>query len=188
VSKLEGSSTPRRQQDNGVLPLLGHVREGASMGSTSELRTSTNERPSSRTPLGSVKGNTQSFPNSPTRSSRQIIIGYDENSAPNHNEDTSDKGTTPSIPRRSTLRAVPSMPSVVPRGNLIETGRGKEMQRMKSLSAIGYLTSTPEGLLTKRRSQPRVAGWQGSPSRSSPGVGVRANAIPTGSSGPGRIR
>nr|CEG04506.1 unnamed protein product [Fusarium clavum] len=188
VSKLEGPSTPRRQQDNGVLPLLGHVREGASMGSTPELRTSTNERPSSRTPLGSVKGNTQSFPDSPTRSSRQIMIGYDENSAPNRNENTSDKGTTPSIPRRSTLRTVPSMPSVVPRGNLIETGPGKEMQRMKSLNAIGYLTSTPEGLLTKRRSQPRVAGWQGSPSRSSPGVGARANAMPAGSSGPGRLR
>ena len=158
------------------------------MGSTPELRTSTNKRPSSRTPLGSVKGNTQAFPDSPTRSSRQITIGYDENSLPNRNGNTSDKETTPSIPRRSTLRTVPSMPSVAPRGNLIETGPGKEMQRMKSLNAIGYLNSTPEGLLTKRQSQPRVAGWQASPTRSSPGVGARASAIPAGSPGPGRLR
>ncbi|KAG8674196.1 hypothetical protein FPOAC2_00182 [Fusarium poae] len=163
VSKIEGPSTPtRRMQENGALPPLGHLRELASMGSTPELSVSTAKCTPNRSPLGSVKGNAQAFPdsNSPTR--RQVGIGYDENLAPNHEEKM-----TPSIPRRSILRAVPSLPSVATRGNLMETGSGRELQRMKSMNTIGRSNLTPED--SKRRSRTRVAGWQGSPTRSSPG-------------------
>ncbi|RGP68394.1 hypothetical protein FLONG3_8167 [Fusarium longipes] len=177
VSKLEGPSTPtRRKQDSGVLPPLGHVRELASMGSTPELCTSPNKRTPNRSPLGSVKGNAQVFTdgNTPTRLSRRIVIGYDENSAPNHEEKTTDKEGTPSIPRRSTLRAVPSLPSVISQGQLMETRPGTGMQRMRSLNTIGRLNSTPEESITKRRSRARGTGWQGSPAKSSPGVGVQS--------------
>lgn len=179
VSKLEGPSTPtKRKQDNDVLPPLGHVRELASMGSTPELSTSTNKRPTNRSPLGSVKGNTQAFTDSysPTRSSRQVVVGYDENSAPNREERTTDKERTSSIPRRSTLRAVPSLPSVTSRGHLIDMRSGKDVQRMRSLNAISRLNSTPEESITKRRSRARLIGWQGSPTRSSPGAGAQAKA------------
>jgi hypothetical protein len=184
VLKLEGPSTPtRRMQDHGVLPPLGHVRELASMGSTPELCASTKKRTPNRSPLGSVKGNAQTFPdsNSPTRLSRRVVIGYDENSAPNYEEKMADKERTPSIPRRSTLRAVPSLPSVVPRGHLIEMGSGKEMQRMRSFNTIGYLNSTPDESITKRRSRARVTGWQNSPTRSSPGIGAQAGVRSTDS-------
>ncbi|GKU03138.1 hypothetical protein FLAG1_05523 [Fusarium langsethiae] len=180
VSKLEGPSTPTtRKQDSGALPPLGHVRELASMGSTPELCASMDKRTPNRSPLGSVKGNAQSFPdsNSPTRLSRRVVIGYDENSAPNYEEKTTDEEKTPSIPRRSTLRAVPSLPSVITRGNLTEKGPGREMQRMRSLNTIGRLNSTPEESITKRRSRTRVAGWQGSPTRSSPGVSDKKRVL-----------
>ncbi|KAM0493894.1 hypothetical protein ACHAP8_008917 [Fusarium lateritium] len=167
VSKLEGPTTPRRKQETGALPPLGHLRELASMGSTPELSVTAKCTPN-RSPLGSVNGNAQAFPdNSPTRLPRQAGIVYDENLAPNYEEKTADKETTPSIPRRSTLRAVPSLPSVT-RGDSMETGR-REMQRMRSMNTLGRLNSTPEE--TKRRSH--TPGWQGSPTRSSPSINGR---------------
>ncbi|CEI63772.1 hypothetical protein FVEN_g6891 [Fusarium venenatum] len=169
VSKLEGPTTPtRRKQETGALPPLGHLRELASMGSTPELSVTAKCTPN-RSPLGSVKGNAQAFPdNSPTRLPRRAGTVYNENLAPNY-EKTTDKERTPSIPRRSTLRAVPSLPSVDTRGNLMETGPKREMQRMRSMNTLGRLNSTPEE--TKRRS--RTPGWQGSPTRSSPGINGR---------------
>ncbi|CAF3555815.1 hypothetical protein FGSG_00193 [Fusarium graminearum PH-1] len=177
VSKLEGPSTPTRRKQNGA-PTMGHVRELASMGSTPELSVSKDKRTPNRSPLGSIKGNAQAFPDdsSPTRLSRRVIIGYDENAAPNYEEKTADKERTPSIPRRSTLRAVPSLPSVISRGSLMETGSGREMHRMRSLNTLGRLNSTPEESIAKRRSRTRIGGWQGSPTKSSPGVSGQGRA------------
>jgi hypothetical protein len=176
VSKLEAPLTPtkgERRQGGGVLPLLGHVREYASMGSTPELAVPANYGSSKRSPLSRVKGNGQTFQDSHSRSNsiRQVVIGYDENTSPNHKSSAYAKERPPSIPPRSTLRAVPSLPSVGSRGHMIDMEPVKEMQRMRSLNTIRRFNSTVEESITKRRSRARLSGWQGSPTKSSPGIG-----------------
>ncbi|KAM0342087.1 hypothetical protein ACHAPU_009700 [Fusarium lateritium] len=178
VSKLETPLTPTKgenwKQDSGVLPLLGHVREHASMGSTPELVAPSRDGASNRVPLGSVKGNAQSFHEGHSRSNsmRQVVIGYNENASPNHKASVYTKERPPSIPPRSTLRAVPSLPSVGSRGHMVEMEPVKEMQRMRSMNTIGRLNSTPEESITKRRSRARLSGWQGSPTKPGPGIGA----------------
>ncbi|KAG5792272.1 hypothetical protein H9Q69_008669 [Fusarium xylarioides] len=182
VSQLEAPLTPtKREKWSDVLPTLGHVRENASIGSTPEHFTPTKDGATNRSPLSNVKGNAQTFQGggSPTRSTRQVLIGYDENAAPSYKANTYTKERPPSIPPRSTLRAVPSLPSVGSRGYIPDTGLVKEMPRMRSLNTIGRLNSTPEESINKRRSRTRVTGWQGSPTKSSPGV--RAQPPTTGS-------
>ncbi|KAG9508174.1 hypothetical protein J7337_001737 [Fusarium musae] len=182
VSQLEAPLTPsKREKWNDVLPTLGHVREHASIGSTPEHFTPTKDGTPNRSPLSNVKGNAQIFQGggSPTRSTRQVLIGYDENAAPSYKANTYTKGRPPSIPPRSTLRAVPSLPSVGSRGYIPDAGLVKEMPRMRSLNTIGRLNSTPEESINKRRSRTRVTGWQASPTKSSPGV--RAQPPRTGS-------
>ncbi|KAM0210796.1 hypothetical protein ACHAQD_010533 [Fusarium lateritium] len=177
VSKLEAPLTPtkgERRQGSGVLPPLGHVREYASMGSTPEPATSTNDGSSKHSPLSRVKGNAQTFQDGRTNSIRQVVIGYDENTSPNHRPSVCAKERPPSIPPRSTLRAVPSLPSVGSRGHMMDMEPVKEMQRMRSLNTIGRLNSTAEESVTKRRSRARLSGWQGSPTKSSPGIGAFA--------------
>ncbi|WZH40631.1 uncharacterized protein QYS62_001569 [Fusarium acuminatum] len=175
VSKLEAPLTPtkgERRQGSGVLPLLGHVRENASMGSTPELAASTNDGLSNRSPLSRVKGNAQTFQDghSHSNSIRQVVIGYDENMSPNNKPSIYAKERPPSIPPRSTLRAVPSLPIVGSRGHMMDVEPVKEMQRMRSLNMIGRFNSTSEECITKRRSRARLSGWQGSPIKSSPGI------------------
>ncbi|KAH7256239.1 hypothetical protein BKA59DRAFT_498896 [Fusarium tricinctum] len=175
VSKLEAPLTPtkgERRQGSGVLPLLGHVRENASMGSTPEPAASTNDGLSNRSPLSRVKGNAQTFQDghSHSNSIRQVVIGYDENMSPNHKPSICAKERPPSIPPRSTLRAVPSLPIVGSRGHMMDVEPVKEMQRMRSLNTIGRFNSTSEECITKRRSRARLSGWQGSPIKSSPGI------------------
>ncbi|KAM0240888.1 hypothetical protein ACHAP5_007752 [Fusarium lateritium] len=177
VSKLEVPLTPtkgERRQGSGVLPLLGHVREYASMGSTPEPAIFTNDGLSKRSPLSKVKGNAQTCQDDRTSSIRQVVIGYDENTSPNHRPSAYAKERPPSIPPRSTLRAVPSLPSVGSRGHMMDMEPVKEMQRMRSLNTIGRLNSTAEESITKRRSRARLSGWQGSPTKSSPGIGAFA--------------
>ncbi|KAF5678110.1 hypothetical protein FCIRC_6563 [Fusarium circinatum] len=173
VSQLEAPLTPtKREKWSDVLPKLGHVRENASIGSTPEHFTPTKDGVTNRSPLSNVKANAQSFQGggSPTRSTRQVLIGYDENAAPSSKANTYTKERPPSIPPRSTLRAVPSLPSVGSRGYNPDTCLVKEMPRMRSLNTIGRLNSTAEESINKRRSRTRVTGWQGSPTKSSPGV------------------
>jgi hypothetical protein len=169
VSKLEAPLTPTKgemRKDSGVLPLHGHVREYASMGSTPELAP-TNDSSSKRSPLSRVKGNGQTFQDSHSRSNsiRQVAIGHDENTSPNHKSSVYAKERAPSIPPRSTLRAVPSLPSVGSRGHMMDMEPVKEMQRMRSLNTIGRFNSTVEESITKRRSRARLSGWQGSPTK-----------------------
>ncbi|KAF4955972.1 hypothetical protein FGADI_4145 [Fusarium gaditjirri] len=181
VSQLEAPLTPtKREKWNDVLPKLGHVRENASMGSTPEHFASAKDGTISRIPLSKVKGNAQTFQDrgSPARSSRQVFIGYDENAAPSYKANTYTKERPPSIPPRSTLRAVPSLPSVGSRGYIPDTGSVKEIPRMRSLNTIGRLNSTPEESINKRRSRTRVTGWKGSPTKSSPGVRALTKAQP----------
>ncbi|KAF9765784.1 hypothetical protein IL306_001859 [Fusarium sp. DS 682] len=193
VSQLEAPLTPtKREKWNGVLPRLGHVRENASMGSSPVPFAPKSDGTSNRSPLSNVKGNAQpqTFQDggSPARSTRQIVIGYDENVLPSSKDNTYTKVKAPSIPPRSTLRAVPSLPSVGSRGRITDTGSVKEMPRMRSLNTIGRLNSTPEESINKRRSRTRVTGWQGSPTKSSPGVSTFMRAQPprtTGSPAPG---
>ncbi|ENH63976.1 hypothetical protein FOC1_g10002578 [Fusarium oxysporum f. sp. cubense race 1] len=173
VSQLEAPLTPtKREKWNDVLPTLGHVRENASMGSTPEHFAPTKDGATDRSPLSNVKGNAQTFQDggNPARSTRQVFIGYDENAAPSYKANTYTKERPPSIPPRSRLRAVPSLPSVGSSGYIPDTGLVKEMPRMRSLNTIGRLNSTPEESINKRRSRTRVTGWQGSPTKSSPGV------------------
>ncbi|KAF5628860.1 hypothetical protein F52700_7953 [Fusarium sp. NRRL 52700] len=178
VSQLEAPLTPtKREKWSDVLPTLGHVRENASIGSTPEHFTPTKDGVMNRSPLNSIKGNAQTFQGggSPTRSTRQVLIGYDENAAPSYKANTNTKERPPSIPPRSTLRAVPSLPSVGSRGYVADTGAVKGMPRMRSLNTIGRLNSTPEESIGRRRSRTRVTGWQGSPTKSSPGVRALTN-------------
>ncbi|KAF5714636.1 subtilisin-like serine protease [Fusarium mundagurra] len=182
VSQLEAPLTPsKREKWNDVLPTLGHVRENASIGSTPEHFIPAKDGATNRSPLSNVKGNAQTFQGagSPTRPTRQVLIGYDENAAPSYKANTYTKERPPSIPPRSTLRAVPSLPSVGSKGYNPDTGLVKEMPRMRSLNTIGRLNSTLEESINKRRSRTRVTGWQGSPTKSSPGV--RAQLPRTGS-------
>ncbi|KAM0549881.1 hypothetical protein ACHAPJ_009128 [Fusarium lateritium] len=180
VSKLEAPQTPTKR-DNGwqatdILPPLGHVREHASMGSTPEIFAPTNDGTANRSPLSRVKGNAQTLQDihSPTRPRHKAVIGYDENASPSYSTDAYVKEQPPSIPPRSTLRAVPSLPTVGSRNNILGSGSAKEMHRMRSLNTIGRLNSTPEEAVAKRRSRARLTGWQGSPTKSSPGVGALA--------------
>ncbi|KAF5001596.1 hypothetical protein FGRMN_902 [Fusarium graminum] len=190
VSKLETPLTPTKRehwkQDGSVLPFLGHVREHASMGSTPELVVPTKDGSFNRVPLGSVKANAQNFLEGQSRSNSmcQVVTGYDENASPNHKANVYTKERPPSIPPRSTLRAVPSLPSVGSKGHVTEMGPVKEMQRMRSLNTIGRLNSTPEESITKRRSRARISGWQSSPTKPGPGIGAFAkghNPLTTGS-------
>ncbi|KAL7754536.1 hypothetical protein ACKLNR_015534 [Fusarium oxysporum f. sp. zingiberi] len=181
VSQLEAPLTPtKREKWNDVLPTLGHVRENASMGSTPEHFAPTKDGATNRSPLSNVKGNAQTFQDggNPARSTRQVFIGYDENVAPSYKANTYTKERPPSIPPRSRLRAVPSLPSVGSSGYIPDTGLVKEMPRMRSLNTIGRLNSTPEESINKRRSRTRVTGWQGSPTKSSPGVRALTNTQP----------
>ncbi|KAI1061144.1 hypothetical protein LB506_011708 [Fusarium annulatum] len=181
VSQLEAPLTPtKREKWNDLLPTLGHVRENASIGSTPEHFAPAKDAATNRSPLSNVKGNAQTFQGggSPTRSTRQVLIGYDENAAPSYKANTYTKERPPSIPPRSTLRAVPSLPSVGSRGYIPDTGLVKEIPRMRSINTIGRLNSTPEESINKRRSRTRVTGWQGSPTKSSPGVRALTNIQP----------
>jgi hypothetical protein len=181
VSQLEAPLTPtKREKWDSVLPTLGHVRENASMGSTPEHFAPTKDGATNRSPLSNVKGNAQTFQygGSPERSSRPVFIGYDENAVPSYKANTCTKERPPSIPPRSTLRTVPSLPSVGSRGYIPDTGSVKEMPRMRSLNTIGRVNSTPEESINKRRSRTRVTGWQGSPTKSSPGVRAVTKAQP----------
>ncbi|KAF5680781.1 hypothetical protein FHETE_169 [Fusarium heterosporum] len=194
VSKLETPLTPTKREhwkeDGSVLPLLGHVREHASMGSTPELVVPTKDGALNRVPLGSVKGNAQSFHEGQSRSKsmRQVVTGYDENASPNHKVNAYTKERPPSIPPRSTLREVPSLPSVGSKGHVTEMGPVKEMQRMRSLNTIGRLISTPEESITKRRSRARISGWQGSPTKPGPGIGVSIKGHHPGVTGSPTLR
>ncbi|KAL5618038.1 hypothetical protein FOVSG1_000260 [Fusarium oxysporum f. sp. vasinfectum] len=181
VSQLEASLTPtKREKWNDVLLTLGHVRENASMGSTPEHFAPTKDGATNRSPLSDVEGNAQTFQDggNPARSTRQVFIGYDENAAPSYKANIYTKERPPSIPPRSRLRAVPSLPSVGSSGYIPDTGLVKEMPRMRSLNTIGRLNSTPEESINKRRSRTRVTGWQGSPTKSSPGVRALTNTQP----------
>ncbi|KLO81121.1 uncharacterized protein LW93_4694 [Fusarium fujikuroi] len=181
VSQLEVPLTPtKREKWNDILPTLGHVRENASIGSTPEHFAPAKDAATNCSPLSNVKGNAQTFQGggSPTRSTRQVLIGYDENAAPSYKANTYTKERPPSIPPRSTLRAVPSLPSVGSRGYIPDKGLVKEIPRMRSLNTIGRLNSTPEESINKRRSRTRVTGWQGSPTKSSPGVRALTNIQP----------
>ncbi|KAF4472437.1 hypothetical protein FALBO_669 [Fusarium albosuccineum] len=171
VSKLEEPLTPSKRDAGthkaGMLPPLGHVREGAEMGSSPEFHVRSGAL--NRRPLSDVKGNAQLVKDSQTttQSPRRVLAGQDENESPTATH-TYLKGRPPSIPPRSTLRAVPSLPTV----SSSNTGLPGEVHRMRSLNTIGRLNSTPEEAIAKRRSRARISGWQGSPTKSSPGVGA----------------
>ncbi|KAM5349112.1 hypothetical protein ACJ41O_008935 [Fusarium nematophilum] len=180
VSKLEAPLTPTKadggRYDACILPMVGHVREGAEIGSPLEVLAPKIDGPANRSPLSSVKGNALlvSDTNSLEQTSRKTL-GYDENEAPNASARAVLKGRPPSIPPRSTLRTVPSLPIVGTRESK-DTGMVGEVHRMRSLNTIGRLNSTPEEAIVKRRSRTRFTGWQGSPTKSSPGVGAMTDA------------
>ncbi|KAF4980318.1 hypothetical protein FZEAL_3635 [Fusarium zealandicum] len=183
VSKLESPMTPTKvdanRQGSGTLPPLGHLREGADMGSTPERFVRTGEA-TDRSPLSCVKGNAQPVNKTSEQLLRRAHAGHDENASPNASG-LYLKGRPPSIPPRSTLRTVPSLPTVSLR---CEPKAGtSEVHRMRSLNTMGRLNSTPEEAIVKRRSRTRLTAWQGSPVKSSPGVGAMpeiqsANASP----------
>ncbi|EEU45715.1 uncharacterized protein NECHADRAFT_80865 [Fusarium vanettenii 77-13-4] len=163
VSKLEGPSTPTKAdtygQNTGILPTLGHVREGAEVGSPPEILLPKDDGLANRSPLSCIKGNSQPVQDrrSQSRSPWKDLTGHDEN-------------RHPSIPPRSTLRTVPSLP-VVSSTSEMNTSISNEVHRMCSLNITGRLNSAPEEAIAKRRSRPRLTGWQGSPTKSSPGIG-----------------
>ncbi|UPL01075.1 hypothetical protein LCI18_012009 [Fusarium solani-melongenae] len=175
VSKLEGPSTPKKAdtygQNTGISPPLGHVREGAEVGSPPEILLPKDDGVANRSPLSCIEGNAQPFQDrqSQSRSFWKDPTGHDENQTPNAVSHTS-KTWHPSIPPRSTLRMVPSLP-VVSSTSEMDMSMSNEVHRMRSLNITGRLNSTPEEAMAKRRSRPRFTGWQGSPTKSSPGIG-----------------
>ncbi|KAI8669695.1 hypothetical protein NCS57_00785500 [Fusarium keratoplasticum] len=175
VSKLEDPSTPTKAdtygQNTGILPPLGHVREGAEVGSPPEILLPKDDGLANRSPLSCIKGNAQPVQDREyqSRSFWKDLTGHDENQTPNTVGHTSNIWH-PSIPPRSTLRMVPSLP-VVSSTREMDMSMSKEVHRMRSLNMAGRLNSTPEEAMAKRRSRPRFTGWQGSPTKSSPSIG-----------------
>ncbi|KAI8673074.1 hypothetical protein NCS56_00772500 [Fusarium sp. Ph1] len=174
VSKLEGPSTPTKAdtygQNTGILPPLGHVREGAEVGSPPEILLPKGDGLANRSPLSCIKGNALAVQDKQTkpRSFWNDHAAHDENQSPNAVAHIS-KSRPPSIPPRSTLRTVPSLPVVSSTSEM--NSMPNEVHRMRSLNITGRLNSTPEEAMAKRRSRPRFTGWQGSPTKSSPGIG-----------------
>ncbi|RSL67647.1 hypothetical protein CEP53_002929 [Fusarium sp. AF-6] len=175
VSKLEGPSTPTKAdaygQDTSILPPLGHVREGAEVGSPPEILLPKSDGLANRSPLSCVEGNAQPVQDKQTQplSFWKGLAGHDENRSPNAVQTS--KSRPPSIPPRSTLRTVPSLPIVSSTSDMNGMSLSNEVHRMRSLNITGRLSSTPEEAMAKRRSRPRFTGWQGSPTKSSPGIG-----------------
>ncbi|RSL72877.1 hypothetical protein CEP51_011843 [Fusarium floridanum] len=175
VSKLEGPSTPTKAvaygQNTGILPPLGHVREGAEVGSPPEILLPKSDGLANRSPLSCVEGNAQPVQDKQTQSLSfwKGLAGHDENQSPNAVQTS--KSRPPSIPPRSTLRTVPSLPIVSSTSDMNGMSMSNEVHRMRSLNITGRLSSTPEEAMAKRRSRPRFTGWQGSPTKSSPGIG-----------------
>lgn len=176
VLRLEGPSTPTKAdtygQSTGILPPLGHVREGAEVGSPPEILVPKGDGLGNRSPLSCVKGNAQPVQDTQTQlqSFWKGPTGHDENQSPNAATCNS-KSRPPSIPPRSTLRTVPSLPVVSSTSEMKDKGMSNEVHRMRSLNISGRLNSTPEEAMAKRRSRARFTGWQVSPTKSSPGIG-----------------
>ncbi|KND89192.1 hypothetical protein TOPH_06183 [Tolypocladium ophioglossoides CBS 100239] len=184
VSKLETPSTTLNTDTREVsytLPPFGHVREAAeieSPGDAAKPEGLNSASVGNMTPVKSILDSPR--PTSTHAGSKKMLearrnpsLAVDENSPPIMGERARDARTNgpPAIPSRSSLRTVPSLPSVKASTGRRKGGAGVVLPRMRSLNTIANMSPPArDEQLLKRRARARLGAAGASSAKSSPGL------------------
>ncbi|POR35762.1 Uncharacterized protein TPAR_04038 [Tolypocladium paradoxum] len=184
VSKLETPSTTLNTDTREMsysLPPSGHVREAAeieSPGDATKLEGLNLGRLGNVTPVKSLvdsprQRSTHAGSKKTLDPRRKPSLAVDENSPPTTGERARDPRANgpPAIPSRSSLRTVPSLPSVKASTGRRKARAGLVLPRMRSLNTIANMSPpTREEQLLKRRARARLGAAGASSAKSSPGL------------------
>lgn len=183
VSKLETPSTTLNTDIREVsytLPPFGHVREAAEIESPGDATKPEGLNPGrlgNVTPVKSMMDSSRQISthagSKKTLEARRIpSLAVDENSPPTTGERAKDTRTNgpPEIPSRSSLRTVPSLPSVKASTGRRKGRTGVVLPRMRSLNTIANMSPPTRDEQLKRRARARLGGAGASSAKSSPGL------------------